>query len=222
MPTGELTRAKIINKDDESKVVTCMFNPKEYSFSKSNTWTIERVEGSNIGHAKFGGGEPAVLSLNLLFDTYEAHPHTGHEAGSDVRDLTKVLWDLMKVDTTKIPAEPPHCYFEWGGVKFEAVITSLTQRFTLFLNDGTPVRAEVSVSFKQMTDEGQYPRQNPTSGGKRGEHVRIVHEGETLAFIAYQEYGDSNQWRHLAHANRIDDPRRLRPGETLIITPLPY
>ena len=90
----------------------------------------------------------------------------------------------------------------------------------MFDNDGTPLRAEVTVSFKQIKDEGQYPKQNPTSGGSPGEHLRVVREGETLAQIAYQEYGDATLWRQIANHNPIRDPRRLQAGQQLIIKPL--
>jgi nucleoid-associated protein YgaU len=98
----------------------------------------------------------------------------------------------------------------------------MSQKFTLFANDGTPLRATLDVTFKQIKDEGQYPRQNPSSGGNPGDHVRTVREGETLAQIAYEEYGDSTVWRHLADTNRVDDPRRLHPGQVLMIRPLPH
>jgi hypothetical protein len=224
MTSGELVKAEISFKDDPSKKVTCMFNPKEYTISKTNDWEIIRVPRMNVGHSIFRGGQPSELSLSLLFDTNEAntHPQINSRAGSDVRTYTKVLWDLMKIDDTLTPPSPPHCLFKWGSVwGFEAVITSIRQSFTMFRHDGTPVRSVVEVSFKQIADEGQYPRQNPTSGGQPGRHLRVIHEGETLAGIAYEEYGSSAAWRHLARSNNIEDPRRLRAGQTLIITPLP-
>lgn len=224
--SGHLVKAEIVNLETNT-VVKCMFNPKEYTFSKSNSWSELPLKGENTPTLEFGGGEAATLSLELLFDTYEAHTTAGNQAGDDVRKYTKGLWDLMKIsDQSKDPAtgkgRPPLCKFQWGSLwSFEAVVTSISQRFTLFLSDGTPVRAILNVSFKQVKDEGQYPRQNPTSGGNPGNHLRTVYEGELLTGIAYEEYGDCAAWRHLAESNNIDDPRRLQPGQQLLITPLP-
>jgi len=36
--------------------------------------------------------------------------------------------------------------------------------------------------------------------------------GDTLASIAYGEYGDPKLWRQLAYFNRIDDPARVPLG----------
>jgi hypothetical protein len=225
MAGGNLVKAKIVNALTD-KAVVCMFNPKEYSLSRDNRWNETDSNGLDVAHLEFSGGSPASLELQLLFDTYEAHPPYS-EAGDDVRKHTEELWKMMKIDQSKKnpktgKGEPPHCRFEWGTLwSFEAVILKITEKYTLFDTDGKPLRAILDVSFKQIKDEDKYPRQNPTSGGHPNEHLRYVHEGETLAAIAYEEYHDATVWRHLAETNNIDNPLRLRPGQVLIVTPLP-
>lgn len=223
-----LVKAKIINMLTNEEVV-CMFNPKEYTFSKSNKWAEKTAKGKNVSHLEFGGGDPANLKLQLLFDTTEDHdiPGTNVKAGDDVRKATKGLWEMMKVsDKNKNPAtkkgEPPHVKFVWGNLwSFEAVIESISQKFVFFKDDGTPLRAIVDVAFRQTKDEGQYPKQNPTSGGGPNDRVRMVSQGDRLSLIAYEEYGDARHWRYLADLNQIDDPLSLRPGQVLVIKPLP-
>jgi hypothetical protein len=222
---GQLVKAEIHNLDGGAKIV-CMFNPREYTFTKQNNWRQDSQKGGNVGRLEFGGGAPASLKIQLFFDTYESHPPFS-SAGEDVRKYTKALWDMMKVsDRKKHPktgkGEPPRCRFQWGNLwSFEAVIESISQKFTMFLPNGTPVRATLDVAFKQLADEGQYPRQNPTSGGNPGDRLRAVRQGETLAHIAFDEYGDATVWRHLAALNNVEDPLRLRAGQLLVIAPLP-
>jgi nucleoid-associated protein YgaU len=215
-------KATIVNCET-NEMVECVFNPKEYTFSKTNKWEEKKADKKSVASMKFGGGAPANLKLQLLFDTYESHDRVKTsriEAGKDVREYTKGLWDMMKIDEKK--KEPPHCRFEWGSLwSFEAVIESISQKFTLFDKNGTPLRAILDVSFKQIKDEGQYPPQNPTSGGNPNDHLRTIREGETLLTIAGEEYGDSAQWRYLADLNRIADPLRLHSGQMLLIKPLP-
>jgi nucleoid-associated protein YgaU len=108
--------------------------------------------------------------------------------------------------------------FSWGQTwLFKAVITSITQKFTMFIADGTPVRATLNVTFRQVEDEGALAKQNPTSGGTGGERLWTVNEGDTLSWIAYQELGDTSRWREIADANRLTRVRRLRPGTMLVI-----
>jgi nucleoid-associated protein YgaU len=104
---------------------------------------------------------------------------------------------------------------------FKAVVAQISQKFNLFLPDGTPVRATLDVTFKQVEDEGLYPKQNPTSGGVSGHRTHTLKEGDTLDWIAAQEYGNANHWRYIAEVNGIDNPQKLRPGTVISLPPLP-
>ena len=66
----------------------------------------------------------------------------------------------------------------------------MKQQFTLFDTDGKPLRATVDVTFQQIKDPTHLAPQNPTSAGAGGERVWRVQAGDTLAWIAYREYGD--------------------------------
>ncbi len=45
MDGASLAHAKIINLDGGGSPIECMFNPKEYSFSKRNQWTPGKSKG---------------------------------------------------------------------------------------------------------------------------------------------------------------------------------
>jgi len=136
---------------------------------------------------------------------------------------TGAIWEMMKVDPAlsnhkSKKGRPPVVIFQWGSTwTFKAVITSIRERFTLFLSNGTPVRSTLDVTFQQIQDEKWYPSTNPTSGGVGGERIWTVNEGDTLAWIAYKEYGDPNLWRLIADANKLTRVRQLMPGITLEI-----
>ncbi len=78
-----------------------------------------------------------------------------------------------------------------------------------------PFRALVSVAMEEMP--GEPFRQNPTSGSADVRRMHRTVAGDTLASVAYAEYGDPTQWRALAAYNGIDDPLRLRTGTTLLL-----
>jgi hypothetical protein len=156
------------------------------------------------------------MTLALMFDTFDT--------GKDVREVyTDKVWKLMDIDSSlhdqqSKSGRPPQVLFQWGqAFGFIAVITSITQKFVLFKDDGTPVRATLDVSFQQVVESGLRPPQNPTSGGVGGSREWTVKDGDSLASIAYTEYGDSNAWRPIADVNRLTQLRRLRPGMVLEI-----
>jgi nucleoid-associated protein YgaU len=65
----------------------------------------------------------------------------------------------------------------------------------------------------------QKGKTNPTSGALDSTASHRVVAGDTLQSIAWAEYQDPNLWRHLAAANGIDDPLRLREGDMVLIPP---
>jgi nucleoid-associated protein YgaU len=210
-------KATIINRSKQgSAPIYCMFNPKEYAFSKDTQWELGDTKGKNIPQLEFKGGKPANLSLELIFDTY------GMDPPKDVRkEYTNALWELTLVDNDlkdkkNNTGRPPTVRFQWGEAwSFDAVITKMTQKFTMFLSNGTPVRAVVDLTFQQITDNRELGMQNPTSGGVEGTRLWTVSEGDTLAWIAYQHYGDTAEWRRIADANRLTQVRHLRAGTVL-------
>ncbi len=222
--SGAQAEPAFIENVDSGEKITCRFRPKEYTFTKSNSWPKQQKAGHNTPVFSFEGGQPATLQMELLFDTY-ADAKDGSKP-KDVRtEYTNKLWTLMFVDKKLASKEknkkgrPPKVKFHWGKAwTFEAVITSLSLKFTLFMPDGTPVRATATVAFQQILDSRDLmPAQNPTSGGAGGERAWTVSEGESLGWIAYQEYGDTSQWRRIADANRLTEVRRLLPGVRLVI-----
>lgn len=219
MPDGQLVKAVIHNLDSNDSV-ECMFNPKEYTFSKQNRWKSTDQKGKNLPEPEFQSGQPTNLKMQLFFDTYENRVDVRQEYTTKIWDLTRVNEDTKNRKTNK--GRPPLCQFQWGtNWAFKAVVTNISQRFTLFLADGTPVRATLEVTFQQVEDEGLYPRQNPTSGGGEGRKIHIVRVGERIDWIATSEYGDPALWRLIAEQNELDDPLMLEPGQRLAIPPLP-
>ena len=214
---GQTLAAATIKNLDTNEEVECVFRPKEYTRSKKNKWSTKTVTGKNVPTVEFSGGDAETLTMELFFDTYES--------GRDVRDYTNKIWNMMMIDEKQKGKDnkgrPPHCEFRWGRAwSFRAVITSLSQKFTLFHMDGTPARTTLNVTFKQVVDDKKRPPQNPTTVSKPGYKTRMVREGETLDWIAYDEYKDSKLWRLLADVNGLDNPMKLEPGQVLAIAPI--
>jgi len=214
---GPLTKATIKNLDT-GVTIPCMFSPKEYSFTKTNRWSSNTAQGQNVPDCIFSGGQAMTLTMELFFDTYEKK--------KDVRSLTNEIFKLMRINPDAMDknfqSRPYLCEFQWGYTwSFVAVVTSITQKFTMFLTDGTPVRSTMNVVFQQVSDEGKYPGQNPTTMSAPGYKTRRVKQGDTLDWIAHEEYGDSSLWRFLADINDLEDPLKLTVGRALAIPPKP-
>jgi len=219
---GKAMLSKLKKTGEIAESIEVMFNPKELSFSRSNSWNQDESPKANSPLIEFKSGGSTTLKLQLFFDTYKMSRNGKAE---NVHDMyTKKILAMMDIDQTwtdkkNQKGRPPNVLFHWGKmVGFEAVITSINQRFTLFLpTDGTPVRTLLDVTLTEVKDKIYKGPQNPSSAGVGGERLWTVREGDTLAWIAYNEYGDAGDWRVIADANRLTQIRRLRPGTILVI-----
>ena len=202
---------------DGGETIPFLYNPSSYSVTKSAHWSEEgSSEGENAGRHTFKNVKSSVIKFNLFFDTYEY--------GTDVRKHTDKLFKLVKIDPNN-KDRPPLCRFHWGkdpggNSEFQSFVDEVTVTYSLFLMDGTPVRAEAVMTLKEVS-KGNVG-QNPTTQGTYGDKVHIVKPGETLSLISHMYYGSSTEWRILADANRLTNPLDIRPGQYLEIVPLEY
>ncbi len=189
------------------------FNPKELSIQKSAKWERKPARNAKKASApEFTGADPCKLTLEMFFDASDT------ERGSVVEPVEALFRCCVPTEGTQQnkKAVPPLVQLSWGTiVSFPAFITSVQAKYTLFAPDGTPIRATCSVSMEEMP--GDPLGQNPTSGALSAHAVHKVIAGDSLASIAFREYGDPAMWRPLAEANNIDDPIRLPVGMTLIV-----
>lgn len=185
-----------------------LFNPTEYSMSKTNNWKRITIRESNVAVPEFLGGNPRELRIQLFFDTYEKH--------EDVRQHTEKIIRLTYVGKYDGRRRPPRCMFSWGRFfSFDSVITSLTYKYTMFQQDGTPVRATMDVTFRESEDSSAKHGQQSPPQGIAGHRVVIVRTGDTLQGLAQKEYGNPKLWRLIADCNNLDNPKDLAPGQVL-------
>ena len=178
---------KIVDGKQAGERIRCKYRPNKLAFTKINTWNRNKVMEGNVPALTFAGGECMTLKLDLFFDTYATDKPINKK--DDVRNYTEKIWELMLVPKGSETKQPPHCQFIWGKTQsFEAIIKSVTETFTLFLENGTPVRSTMAVELEEVKDTGWYPKQNPTTGSVPGYKTRRIKQGETLDWIAFEEF----------------------------------
>lgn len=212
-PAPNETDAKVGAQLDE---ISFQFNPKEVSIQKSARWERKPATGAaKAGPPQFTGAEPCKLTLEMFLDATAQHDT------SVVTTVEKLFACCAPTDKSadQEKPSPPLVALHWGKVtSFAAFVTSVSAKYSLFSGDGTPIRALCQVSLEEMPVLAW--RQNPTSGGLAVRRAHQLVDGDTLASVAYAEYGDPALWRPLAAFNGIDDPLRLHPGSRLLLPTL--
>jgi nucleoid-associated protein YgaU len=211
-----LDRAAIDPSKGLLPFVPVQFNPTEYTLEKGAQIAEITIPGIDSPILQFIRGQNERLTLDLFYDTTTMLGMG--EVALDVRLLTTPIYQLAKIQ----PAThaPPRIRFFWGSLAFKAIVENVRQQFTLFNPVGLPLRATLSVTFREYkTLEDQLSGLNLMSADHTKRHV--VRRGETLSSIAAREYDDPRKWRLIADANaaRLADVRRLPPGIELEIPP---
>lgn len=213
-------KAKIIPEEgDEFEV---MFNPQEYSISRSVSYSDTNIPGKNYSVSQYISGSADTLSMTLIFNTYDfsksnsvGKTGTASIISNDTKNKMNVADSVNKlVSFTKINSDlhrPPICEFKWSGFSFKGVIVDIKHNYTMFLDDGTPVRAKVDVTFKsivKISEDSKETRKNSPDRTKG----QTLHEGVQLWNIADAEYDDPSKWREIAKANGITNPLDIYAG----------
>jgi hypothetical protein len=192
-----------------------LFNPEEYTINKDNNFASQAIPGLSGPLLQFVHGNMRTLEMELFFDTYD----TRSLPKRDVRDLTNRVVNLTVIDP-ELHA-PPILRITWSSLHFRCVLARVSQKFILFADDGTPVRARLTCTFNEFIDADREAKEIGRQTANFSK-VHVVNQGETLSTIAAVHYDDAKVWRPIAIMNDLVDPRDLFPGQSLRIPALPF
>ena len=204
---GGLAPATLTNMDTND-IVNFMFNPFEYTLSKSNTWQDKAVTGQNLPYVNFQQGGAITLKLTLHFDS--------QALGTDVRNFTDKLWKMVMINEAKADAktgkgQPPPVVFDWGKLHFKAIITSLSQKFILFTETGIPLRCTVDIDLRQYLDEPGETGAAQASSSTTTKAPVTATQGQRLDNMT----ANPNDQRKVAEKNNINNPLKVPTGTKL-------
>lgn len=229
VPPGQASLT--INWHDESPTIPCQFNPTELQIEKSAQLAEIGIPGLAAPIQQFVRGQAAVLTADLFFDTSDQG--TGQKS-TPVTTLTDPVFAALLIDPEL--HVPPTVIFRWGKgfptssvpsqVKgqarnsFRGILVSVRQNFTFFSRFGVPLRAKLHLTLREYFPLRDQLRDLKLASPDRT-HGHVLRRDETLAKLALTQYGKSSEWRRIADANRIGDPRRLQPGKRLVLPSIP-
>lgn len=198
--------------------IPLFLNPTSLRVKRTVKVETTETTSNNVKETRPANSDPVELSFDkLVFDTYESRK----SVRSEYIDRLEALLIYHEITHT-----PPVVQFVWGqfnnstwDTTYNFYVNSLDVNYTMFLPNGTPVRAEVQLGMVQTWDtdsqEGKNSKQSP-------DHAKVytVRRGDTLQGIAAVEYDDHREWRRIATANGLADPMGLEPGMKLLVPPI--
>jgi hypothetical protein len=201
--------------------ITALFNPERYTVSKALQLAEVNIPGLDSPVVQFVRGQSEKITMELFFDTTDSGMA---DTVVDVRGMTAQVYQLLKVNGNL--HAPPRVRLKWGtggqltsvgaNIPPWLVLESVSQEFALFSPAGIPLRAKLNVSFREAWTVEQQLQVTPRHSSDRTS-LHPVARGENISQIAAREYSDPEQWRPIAEANNLANPRVLMPGTVLVI-----
>ena len=233
----QVAKATLLVKWDQRtdlEPIELQYNPTELSWDKGVQIAEIAIPGLDAPLQQFVRGQAEKLTLELFFDSTDRGMGKG---AVSVTTRTDRIYQLIKIEPTR--HAPPICTFIWndqfpgsslngnsgssasGNQRrngFKCIVESVKQKFTLFSPEGVPLRATLSVALREYkTLDEQLAHLNLSSPDRT--HSHVIQSNDTLSGVAALFYRRSGDWRFVADANGIEDPRRLTVGTFLTIPP---
>ena len=218
--------------------VTVQFNPETLKVSyanqvvppdTNNNSKKDNTDKRATSAIQYVGKGSTKLSVQLWFDATAAMPE-GQPRVGDVRELTKrVAYFITPIADKTDPQKfiPPGVRFLWGTFQFDGIVDSLEESLEFFSSDGEPLRASVTISVTQQAiqftirsdNRGKNATGSVPAGGIGGappgtRPLTPARDAETLQGMAGNA-GLGTDWRGIAEANGIENPRLLAPGQLI-------
>lgn len=206
---GDFERAllRIVVPAVEEPDIPLRFNPTSYQLRKANNFSEIDIPGLETPPIQYVRGGSETLSFDALFDTSDSQKNVREEYVDKVAALMRINSELHA---------PPIVQFIWESEIFQGVLSDMSVSYVLFTPEGVPMRAEVSLTFTAYrpveVQIAARPRNSPDV-----EKSVTLRRGDRLDQIAAGIYQDPGRWREIAHLNGIRDPRRLEPGQLLLV-----
>ncbi len=214
---SQLQKARLFGLDNNSFDFEFMFNPDVLSFKHSVK--VKDAEGARTiqGTPKVSFEYPQARTLTLeklMFDTYEDGSNVMEKYINQLIKSVK-FWGFVQGSTST--ARPPIYMFVWGGQNYiRCFVESLSYKLTLFLPDGTPVRAEASLSLKEVdasntqTGTRTYDPSQFGDRDKRTQPTQPIELNSDLPQKAREKQEQCNQMHQQAtqldqEANQLDE-----------------
>ena len=188
-------------------------NPGEITLAYEMEYDSAQGSGTTSSRMEFKKVKPGDLSLTFFLDGTGAN---GHPAG--VREKIEQFQTVTGYNGNI--HRPNYLKVVWGTLEVKrCVLKSASIAYKLFKPDGVPLRAVVTATFTDNSDD-QTRVARAQDRSPDLSHVRRVQAGDTLPSLCYEIYGDPRLYIEVARVNGITEFRNLTSGATILFPPL--
>lgn len=187
-------------------------NPNEITLAYEMEYDSGQGAGTTGSRMEFKKMKPGDMSLTFFLDGTGANgtPLDVQEAIAKFQTVTGYNGEIHRSNYLKVV---------WGTLQVKrCVLKSASIAYKLFKPDGVPLRAVISATFTDSSDDQtRVAIQQDQSADLT--HVRVVKAGDTLPALCARIYGDPGWYLAVARFNGLDNFRVLAAGTRIVLPP---
>lgn len=209
-------RDEMFTQKHHPEKLTLGINPESLKSERGIVYRKDKQLGTTNGSNTFESYEPEKLSFSLTVDTTGVVEGTQDtdEAYIKVKELENLLYTYNEEGH-----RPSYIIIAYGEILFKGQLASMKIDYTLFNNEGIPLRATVDLSFSGFRcseeDKKKYSKLSPDMS-----RLIVIKENDTLANLCHQIYGNSHLVAQVAGFNNLNGFREIPVGTELLFPPL--
>jgi hypothetical protein len=203
------------------------FNPETYTDTTEFKYGPNDLpQGASGSEATYEGVNPRKFSFELMLDGTGVSPAPPPAGALDAVAPSTGLSVVAQIELFKLTVgfsgnvhRPRFLMLVWGRLLVTTVLESYSIAYKVFSPAGLPLRATMSVTFREHTPKG-FGEFLKNLASPDIDHAHLVREGERLSKIVYDVYKDPSYYIAVARENGLDTVRTVAPGTPLYLPPL--
>ncbi len=206
--------------NNKKEKFTVQYNPLTFK----NSYEIARekvcIVGSSNSEMKFAQIESPDLNFEFTLDATGASPNsfTGFVNDKNIEKLVnKFLEVCYYIDSET--HQPHYIEISYGKMLHKTVFKSCEIKYTLFENDGTPLRAVISAKFQAVENKELVWRKLDQHSPDLT-HKRIVKDKDTVIAMSNKIYERNDLYQEVARFNGLNNFRSVVTGSELFFPSL--
>ena len=188
-------------------------NPEKVKLAKGIRYAEDKQLGSLNGSKVYVRYQPEILSFDCLLDMTNAMEDDDEKKSvhDTVDELEQRLYDYNTEGH-----RPSFVKVQYGDITFFGQLKTLETEYTLFDPDSIPLRAELKVTLtgycSQKEEKKHFSKRSPDVS-----RLVTLKEGQTLAALCYEIYGDALLVGQVARFNNLNGYRNIPAGTELLL-----
>ncbi len=188
-------------------------SPEKVKLGKGIRYAEDKRLGSLNGSNVYVRYQPETLSFECLLDMTNAMEDD--EEKKPVHDMVDEI-EARLYDYNTEGHRPSFAKIEYGDITFFGQLKTLETEYSLFNADGIPIRAELKVTLtgycSQKEEKKHFSKRSPDVS-----RLVTLKEGQTLASLCNEIYGDPLLVGQVARFNNLNGYRSIPAGTQLLM-----